>query len=440
LGYNPQKHGADDGIRTDGDNAGMKFLMKTLLILLLLVLVGGVAAVMLALEDAPLVPGDVPAADLRDARVFIENSDPRRLQSGELSAFTISDKDLELLLNYLLDHLEGGRSEVNLGAGTAELRLSVRQPVEFLEDYLNLRVVLVQQGATLALDSLQAGQLVVPGWIADPLMQRTHAELLARVPEYRDAVAAINSFSLDDERLNIVYAWQPELLDQLQTRGSDLLLSPEDRVRLLAHTRRLTEVLADPALGPRVQIPRLLVPMFTFARERGDDPVEENRAALRALALYASEASFMQLLGEPEPERREPILAGRHDRAQHFLISAAIAVSASSGLAQSLGLLKEVDDSKAGGSGFSFVDIGADRTGVRFGEMAIAGPEQARRLQDEVIAMTGEELFMAEFRDLPELLSEQEFAASYGGVGEPAYEAVVDEIDARIGQMPLFMR
>jgi hypothetical protein len=417
----------------------MKLLLKTLLAFFLLLIISGVTLVTLMLEDTPLVPGAVAAADLRDARVFIENSDPRRLQAGELSAFTISEQDIELLLNYLLDHLEGGRSEVDLAAGTAELRLSVRQPAGFLEDYLNLRVVLKQQGDALALDSLQAGQLVVPGWIANPLMQRTHAELLARVTEYRDAVAAINSFSLDADRLNLVYEWKPELLDQLSTRGGDMLLSPADRERLLAYTRRLNALLADPALGARVPLPQLLSPMFAYARERQGDPVEENRAALQALALYVSEASVTQLLGEPEPVRREPILAGRYDRAQHFLISAAIAVSAGSGVAQSLGLLKEVDDAQAGGSGFSFIDIGADRTGVRFGELAVASPGQARDLQEQVAGMAGEELFMAEFRDLPELLSEQEFEATYGGVGQPAYEEVVQEIDARIGKMPLFL-
>ncbi len=419
----------------------MKFLLKTLLVLFLLLVIGAVTAVTLMLEDAPLVPGDVAAADLRDARVFIENSDPRRLQAGDLTAFTISEQDLELLLNYLLDHLEGGRSQVDLGAGTADLRLSVRQPLGFLEDYLNLRVVLMQQDETLALDSLQAGELVLPGWIANPLMQRTHAELLARVPEYRDALAAITSFSLDDERLNIVYEWQPELLNQLSTRGSDLLLGPADRARLLAHTQHLTEVLADPALGAQVQVPQLLASMFAYARERQGDPVEENRAALRILALYATDTSIAQWLGEAvvEPVRREPVLAGRHDRAQHFLISAGLTVSASTGLADALGQLKEVDDSQAGGSGFSFVDIGADRTGIRFGELAVAGPAEARRLQDQVAAMTGEELFMADFRDLPELLSEEEFQAAYGGVGAPAYEEVVREIDGRIGQMPLFL-
>src|SRR5690606_11094937 len=99
-----------------------------------------------------------------------------------------------------------------------------------------------------------------------------------------------------------------------------------------------------------------LVRVFAFARKRAGDPVEENRAALRALSLYVSEANLAQLLGLqiPEPTRRDLVLAGRPDRAQHFLVSAGLTVSASTGVAQALGLLKEVDEARAGGSGFSF--------------------------------------------------------------------------------------
>lgn len=419
----------------------MRFLLKTFAVLLLLVIAGGVAALVLMLEDQPIVPGDeLVAADLQNARVFIENSDPRRLQSGQLSEFTISDADIELLLNYLLDHFAGGRSRVDIAAGLADLRLSVRQPVTFpLGDYLNLSIVLLQQDDVLVLDSLRAGRIVVPGWIADPLMKRVHAELMKRVPEYAATVAAIDSFTLADERLNIVYEWRPELLDRLSTRGSDLLLGPEDRERLLAHWARLHDVLSAPELGRRVALTGLLGPMFAYARERQGDPVEENRAVLQVLSLYVAEADAAQLLGATmsPPPRRTVILAGREDRAQHFLISAALAVSASTTLAQSLGLLKEVDDSQ-GGSGFSFIDIGADRTGVRFAELAIAGPDEARRVQEQVAGIEDEGLFMADFRDLPEFLSDAEFRASYGGVGEPAYEAVLEDIDARIAERPLF--
>ncbi|MDY6983820.1 MAG: hypothetical protein SV422_12085, partial [Pseudomonadota bacterium] len=246
----------------------MRFLLKTFALLLLLVIACSVTALVLMLEDQPTVPGEeLVASDLQNARVFLENSDPRRLQSGELSEFTISDEDIELLLNYALDHFAGGRSRVDIAAGMADLRLSVRQPLTFpLGDYLNLSMVLLQHNDVLVLDSLRAGRIVVPGWIADPLMQRTHAELLKRVPEYAATVAAIDSFTLADERLNIVYEWQPELLDRLSTRGSDLLLGTADRERLLTHWGQLYDVLSAPELGRRVAVVDVLAPMFAFAR------------------------------------------------------------------------------------------------------------------------------------------------------------------------------
>jgi hypothetical protein len=425
----------------------MKFLLKVLLGLFFVLLAGVLITVALILEDRPTVPGQaLVESDLREARVFIENSDPRRLRAGELSEFTISDQDLELLLNYLLDvlqrgYLQGGHSEVRLDAGVAELRLSAQVPANPLGAYLNLRIVLNQEADQLVLDSLQAGELTIPRWLADPLMQRAHGEMRARIPEYRASLAAIDSFAIAPGRLNVVYRWQPELLEQLSSRGTDLLLGEADRIRLLAHSQRLTELLAGPAMGARVPLVDVLAPMFAFALERQGDPVEENRAALLVLSLYITETDPARLLGEdaPEPQRRELILAGRHDRAQHFLISAGLTVSAGTGVAQSLGLLKEVDDSQEGGSGFSFVDIGADRTGIRFAELAVAGPKQARTLQERVAMLPDEGLFMANFRDLPELLSDEAFRQTYGGVGQPAYDAMLRDIDARIDNMPLFV-
>ena len=69
----------------------------------------------------------------------------------------------------------------------------------------------------------------------------------------------------------------------------------------------------------------------------------------------------------------------------------------------------------------------------------MAGAAQARDLQELIAGATDETLFMADFRDLPEFLSGEEFRAAYGGVGEPAYEAVLEDIEARIRKMPLFL-
>ncbi len=432
----------------------MKLMFKLLFLLLFLLLAGMVAAavvsIALMLEDRPVVPGnDLLAADLREARVFMENADPRRLAAGELSEFTINERDLELLLNYLFDSIQdgrstvGARSAVNLKEGSAELQVSARVPDNPFGRYLNLKIALLKVGGVLELEGLDIGGLSAPSWIANPLMQRIHAELLARSPEYSASIAAIDSFTLNEERLNIVYQWQPELLEQLSSRGRELLLTETDRERLVAHSQHLTELMTDSALPSRLALVDVLGPMFAFARDRQGDPIEENRAALLVLSLYASETSAAQLLGIPgelpETAFKPLLLTNRRDFARHFLISAGLAVSAGNGVAQSLGLLKEVDDAEEGGSGFSFTDIGADRTGIRFAELAVAGAAQARDLQELIAGATDETLFMADFRDLPEFLSGEEFRAAYGGVGEPAYEAVLEDIEARIRKMPLFL-
>ncbi|MCH8134959.1 MAG: hypothetical protein IIB77_03150 [Proteobacteria bacterium] len=96
-----------------------------------------------------------------------------------------------------------------------------------------------------------------------------------------------------------------------------------------------------------------------------------------------------------------------------------------------------MEDSR-GGSGFSFTDIGADRTGVRFAELAVSNPVNARAVQDKFAYGLVEADFMAEFRDLPEFMDDSTFRRLYGGVGSTAYNAVVDDIENRISQTRLF--
>ena len=132
--------------------------------------------------------------------------------------------------------------------------------------------------------------------------------------------------------------------------------------------------------------------------------------------------------------QRTVTLDGRDDFPKHFLISAAIAAEAGSPLADAIGLYKEVEDSR-GGSGFSFNDIAADRAGTRFGELAVKAP---RKLQAALAAGVRERDFMPNVSDLPEFMPEAEFKTRYGGIGAPAYQKMMADIEARIDATSLF--
>lgn len=423
----------------------MKFLLRIVLLLILVVFVGALLSVFLIVQNEPVLEdaADISVQDVRRARAFMENSDPRRLQPGTVTAFTIGDTDLELLMNYGLSRLRGGAVNIELTDNRATAVMTVRLPQNPLGNFLNVQLGLSQWGNALVVDELQVGALPVPGWIADFVAQSTHRQLLLRLPEYNAALDAINGFSISPDQVNVVYQWQPDLVDQISARGRSLLVSQDEQDRLLAHAQNLSSVTRARSLPGTTSVTAVLIPMIQFAQGRGGDPVEENSAAILVTAMYTLGINVPRVLGMPpntvpRPSRHRLTLLQRRDLAQHFLISAAMTVSAGSSLADTIGLLKELDDSQ-GGSGFSFTDLGADRTGVRFAELAI-DPETATELQNLLLSQPAEDLFMAEFRDLPEFMPESEFLARFGGVDAPAYNEVVQEIEDRIASMPLFLQ
>lgn len=420
----------------------MKFVVRLVLLLVLVAMIGSFFSVFLILQNDPLLENaaEISVEDVRRARAFMENSDPRRLQPGTVTAFTVSDSDLELLMNYGLSRFRGGAVDINLADNRATATMTARLMDNPLGEYLNVQLGLSQWGSALVVDELQIGGLPVPGQIADFIAQSMH-KLLQRFPEYSAALDAINGFSISPDQVNVVYQWQPDLVEQISERGRNLLVSQDEQERLLAHARNLSSISRARSLPNVTSLNSILVPMIQFAQSRGGNPIEENRAAILVTAMYIMGINVPRVLGMPtdtvtRPSRHRLTLSDRHDFAQHFLVSAALTVSTGSSLADTIGLLKELDDSQ-GGSGFSFTDLGADRTGVRFAELAI-GPATATTLQSKLLEQPSEDLFMAEFRDLPEFMAEAEFLARFGGVGEPAYNRVVRDIEDRISSTELF--
>ena len=170
------------------------------------------------------------------------------------------------------------------------------------------------------------------------------------------------------------------------------------------------------------------------------------RAALLALAAHCGDRSAMETgAGAMAPEGAPAslcggtTLGGRDDLRKHFTLSAAFAAVGGSSVSWGLGEVKElVDAGRAGGSGFSFDDVAADRAGIAFAEQALgAGP---RGLAWMLSVMEAEGAAMPSIAGLPSFMSEAEFAAAYGDVEDPRYDAQIEEIDGRIAALPVLAR
>jgi hypothetical protein len=106
-------------------------------------------------------------------------------------------------------------------------------------------------------------------------------------------------------------------------------------------------------------------------------------------------------------------------------------------VAQVAGEAKELRDAQSG-SGFSFIDLAADKAGTRFGEMATSSPENARRIQKTMSGIKDYSDFMPDPRNLPEHMNEAEFKQRYQSVDSPAYQEISKQIDARIAATPIY--
>lgn len=173
-----------------------------------------------------------------------------------------------------------------------------------------------------------------------------------------------------------------------------------------------------------------------FAAPPGDDPVASSRARLAALAVYTAGGTAARVVGDTYrraascgPAPQAPLLLGRADLAKHWAMSAALAVTAGDDVGLALGEWKELADSRPDGTGFSFVDLAADRSGIATGRRAL-DPATAPALAGRLAQARSEDLLPVRALALAEGMPEAEFAKRFGNLDSAAYAAVIARIDA----------
>jgi hypothetical protein len=417
----------------------MLFIIKSLLVLLLLaVFAVPLVIVVTGIEPEPLIePGkSLSHQDVERIKQLLKQHDPRRLKQDEVRTLALSERDLNLLLDYSVAHTLDINSRVELYPDSAAVSMTYPLPEKYSGNYLNASANLSQENDILRIDSLELGRISLPGWLLNPVLQLFHANMLKHSDEYRELMQTIGELRLSEDQVVLVYQWQPELAAQLKSSGYGLLFSEEDKDRVLAYYNEMNR-LAKAFPDRRISLEKVLPSLFTLASVRSDeegDPKAENRALLQTLAMYVmgiNVGRFVETQVEPRQHRMYLTILGRHDLAQHFTVSAALTVSAGSGLASAIGLFKELDDSRDG-TGFSFDDLLADRAGVRLAEFATETEQYAWALQQRMSGRLSESDFMPAIDKLPPSIMELEFKQRYRDLDSEKYGLVDDELERRI--------
>ena len=126
---------------------------------------------------------------------------------------------------------------------------------------------------------------------------------------------------------------------------------------------------------------------------------------------------------------------GRHDLAQHFILSCALTVQLGPSAAEQLGIAKEIKDAH-GESGFSFVDLSADMAGVAFATHVRNGKISLDKLADSFNIRD----YMPDIKDLKEGISWKDFTDDYGSLSDNRYQKIRTEIQKRILDLPCYKK
>ena len=402
--------------------------------------IGLIALPWLTLDDAPAIepPAQFHRTDLAWIKSLFQKHDPRSQTPDVVYSIQLDETELNRLLNYAVElrRVSGIAAELTPGRATLTATLSV--PPNPFGRYLNLTADVADVPGGIRIQSLRLGSLPLPGALADWTARRAH-RWLRRDKTYATLVDAFSRISFEENQATLDYRWQPELLTRIERKSVDLLVAPEDQTRMLAYAEQLDALVNRYPRGRTVPLVQIIAPLFAHANSLGSHAAEENRAALTAVAAYLSGISLPKLLeGDSRSIRKAPrillSLHGRRDFAEHFMISAALAINGSSQLANAIGLIKEEEDANKG-SGFSFTDLAANRAGVRLAELARG--ENAVRVQQRLSAARSDADLLPDFRNLPEFMRQAEFDRRFGPVGSPRYQKVIQQIDTRLAQHPL---
>ncbi len=388
-------------------------------------------------RPAPAYPPlDIPLREqLSHARTLMETLGPGLAREGEVRTLRLSRTDLDIGLNLALERRALGPARSRLGDDGLDISASLRIPGLPLRRYLDVDLRLAPRDKHLVPARLVLGGLTLPEPWAGRLLSMA-VDLSPYRRHVRASLAMIQEVNLEPRRdgafqLAVTLRWQAAALRQA-LGGKKLGLAGVDQAHLALYRNRLDQV-----KGPDFHAAMSALFQLAQARAEASDPVIENRAALVVLTESALGRRLFPEAARP-PGKRAWRLDGRQDLVQHFALSALMAALAGHELADLAGLYKEIQDTARGGSGFSFTDLAAGKAGTRLGEAAIQSPLAARQLQQGLArAETSRDYFPA-LADLPEFMSQKEFSRRFGGVGAPAYQAVMADIESRIAALPLY--
>ncbi len=387
-----------------------------------------------AIDDSPLlaIHHGFNRDDIQRAKQILQIAPEDR---DKIRTLNLNQNDINIAASYLLDHFVENTVQIQIANDTLFIQIAVFVPKSPWGRYLDFSFKLIQNADNVRIKSLKMGEISIPDPAANYLVQAAiHGPYLHRYWELVNRYVKNIRITPDNVEINYLGA----VIDEAKQL---MIQKHREYPNLYLYQQQINEIVAahDPAW--RLSLTDLLQPLFLSAyhRSNDDNAIQENRAVIIAVASYIYKYDLRRYLplGLVYSKEYQVFAYKRIDIPQHFIASALLAAVDSSLLGEKIGEDKELSDAESG-SGFSFIDLTADRAGTRFGKLAISNSEAARKLQESMSQIRDYTAIIPSALDLPEHMDEPTFKSRYQQPGSKDYQNMVDEIDRRINQLSVY--
>ena len=431
----------------------LRWTFLVAIVLLLLAVCTAGALFLYALEDEPLVVRSGPAdyATVADGKAFVKRIKMQVEVAGdEGTTLAVTEDELDQLSKIGSHTFKWLSTDFDIEGSGVNSRMSVQLPHNPFGAYLNLGAQIRPSSDGIGIDRVSMGPLSIPGQWLLPLAAQ-FADMILRDKQASLLLAGVSGIQIDGDTALLTIAPPPDVKAHLKqaVRTLQAYRLPAGEEERVTHYYDLLALEGARARGRSQSLSEYLTPLMAAAKERSlrGSAVTQNRAAIWALAIYFSNGGFEALIGKLVSSQRDLVrspynvtLAGRQDLMAHFVSSAAITLASQEGISIAAGEFKELLDSGGGGSGFSFVDLAADRAGIQFVALATASEAQARQLQNQLLANASEVSFFPDTSGLVEGLSDAQFRQQYTEVDSERYLQQVELIDQRIARALIYAK
>lgn len=430
-----------------------RFLFKALLTLTLFLAVGVGLILFLAFDDQPIPKQASPlnAQSAKATEALIERLSKTLVSKRRPQVFSANAGEISSSAALLSKAWKPLSSTIEINDQNLKMSFWLKTPQTPLGNHLHFGINIPESSEGLRISTVNVGQYAIPGnWLLSTITLLTDWALDNDTAS--QVVKSVFQVHIEQNQIVLIMDSPADMrfrVKQFSNRiknlsgnlnvFSDTELTREYFQHLLNLEKRFP-------YGSNVTLEEIIQLLFLKVQNDSAEynAIEHNRSALFALGVYLGTYHFEKFIGTIAPTHYKahqiPInvtLSDRKDLRLHFLYSSTLQLLADQGASVAIGEFKELLDSNTGGSGFSFVDLTADRAGILFATSATNSPKQARDFQYNVV-LDIEKGLLPPLNNLKEGLSTREFEKQYVSIESQQYANEVQLIDDMLSAKPVF--